>query len=208
MAFGSIIKSFASPSTVGQGLTFDGKYLWHTDQNTDLVYILDPRNGRIVKSFTAPDAQPSGMTFDGVSIWFSGRTAAVIFQMDPTNGRILKTIATTGIDCTGMTYDGKYLLLSDNTTDTIIVVDPVKSVISRSLPAIGGTFPRGLAWTGNRILHTNSNTNLIYLLDREGRVLKTAPTPATNTSGMAYDGNASFWVANFTNNLIYQLSMQ
>lgn len=206
MAFGSIIKSFAAPGAEGRGLAFDGTHLWYTDAGTDLLYMLDARTGRVIKTLTVPDTLPLGVTWDGAYLWVAGGTGTVIFQMD-TRGRVLKTIVTPTVSATGMAWDGNNLWISDNTSDTILIVDPDSNRTIRSLPPLGGTAPRGLTFTGNRMIFTDSGTGLIYFLDMEGRILKTTAVPATNVGGLAYDGNAGLWAASFSTDLIYQVAL-
>jgi hypothetical protein len=45
---GDVEKSFPSPASCPTGLTFDGKYLWNCDRKTDMIYKIDPENGRFL----------------------------------------------------------------------------------------------------------------------------------------------------------------
>ena len=47
---GDVEKSFNSPGFCPTGLTFDGKYLYNCDRKTDMIYRIDPKNGKVVDS--------------------------------------------------------------------------------------------------------------------------------------------------------------
>lgn len=78
---GEVIKSFAAPSAAPRGLTFDGKYLWHCDNGTDLIYQLD-LDGKGIKSFAAPSSNPPGLTFDGKHLWHCDHNTGLIYQLN------------------------------------------------------------------------------------------------------------------------------
>ena len=77
---GEVIKSFVSPSTAPGGLAFDGKYLWHCDAATDLIYQLD-LDGKIIKSFASPSTAPRGLAFDGKYLWHCDFDSDKIYQI-------------------------------------------------------------------------------------------------------------------------------
>ena len=77
---GEIIKSFASPGPAPIGLAFDGKYLWHCDYNTDLIYQLD-LDGVIIKSFASPGTDPLSLALDGKYLWHCDLGTDLIYQL-------------------------------------------------------------------------------------------------------------------------------
>ena len=77
---GKVIKSFASPGVIGEGLAFDGKYLWHCDRGTDLIYQID-LNGKVIKSFPSPAGDPTGLAFDGKYLWHCDQASNLIYQI-------------------------------------------------------------------------------------------------------------------------------
>ena len=77
---GEVIKSLATPGGSPGGLAFDGKYLWHCDFTTDLIYQLD-LNGKVIKSFSTPGGNPSGLVFDGKYLWHCDLGTDLIYQI-------------------------------------------------------------------------------------------------------------------------------
>lgn len=77
---GEVIKSFATPGTGPVSLAFDGKYLWHCDYDTDLIYQLD-LNGVVIKSFATPGIYPTGLAFDGKYLWHCDSGTDLIYQL-------------------------------------------------------------------------------------------------------------------------------
>ena len=76
-----VIKSFTAPGITPYGLAFDGKYLWHTDDSTDLIYQLDFK-GNVIKSIASPGPGPRGVSFDGKYLWYIDWDENKIYQLD------------------------------------------------------------------------------------------------------------------------------
>jgi len=79
---GAVIKWFASPSTMPQGLTWDGKTLWHCDLGSDTIYQLNPITGAVIRLFASPDTDPRGLTWDGKTLWVATGNLNRIYQLE------------------------------------------------------------------------------------------------------------------------------
>ena len=66
---GDVIISFDTPDQFPTGLTYDGKYLWLADRKTDMLYQINPKNGKQITSLPAPGFSPTGVTCDGTHLW-------------------------------------------------------------------------------------------------------------------------------------------
>lgn len=65
------------------GLTFDGTYLWSSDNNIDVIFKIDINTYSIVETIDAPGGEfPNGLAFDGQYLWVSNNDADSIYQLD------------------------------------------------------------------------------------------------------------------------------
>ena len=55
------IRSYYAPGSYTTGLTFDGRNIWLADRKTDLIYCIDPSDGKVVRSIKAPAYWPTGL---------------------------------------------------------------------------------------------------------------------------------------------------
>lgn len=75
---GNVISSFPAPDIGGEGLAWDGTYLWSSDTNTDMIYKIDPSTGSVLASFPTPGFDPAGLAFDGQYLWSADSGGAFI----------------------------------------------------------------------------------------------------------------------------------
>ena len=59
--FGQVLKTFKTPATHPTGMTFDGNYIWLTDNMTYKIYRINPDNGEVVKTIKSPGFDPVGL---------------------------------------------------------------------------------------------------------------------------------------------------
>jgi len=65
------------------GLTFDGTYLWSSDNHNDQIYKIDLNTYTVLDTIDAPGgAYPNGLTFDGQYLWASNNQSDSIYQID------------------------------------------------------------------------------------------------------------------------------
>ena len=78
---GTVIRSFATPSTNPFGLAWDGRTLWHCDFAADLIYQIDPATGTVIRSFASPGPSPRGLVWDGRTLWHVDDVARLLYQL-------------------------------------------------------------------------------------------------------------------------------
>ena len=114
---GTVISSFASPSTYPRGLAFDGTYLWNADSNTDIIYKLNT-SGTVIFSFLSPSTGPAGLTWDGTYLLNADENKDRIYKLN-TSGTVIFSFLSPSIGPTGLTWDGTYLWNADEDADRI-----------------------------------------------------------------------------------------
>jgi streptogramin lyase len=79
---GSIVDIFYAPSEIGQaqlaGLTYDGRFLWLSTSNYDLLKI-DPSTGQVISSLLTTISRPDGLAWDGSYLWVASFDRARLY---------------------------------------------------------------------------------------------------------------------------------
>ncbi len=80
----SIIQKFPSMGHFSKGLTFDGQYLWASDNtNNPVIYKIDTLTGNVIDTLVAPGGNyPNGLTWDGNYLWVSNNSSDSLYQID------------------------------------------------------------------------------------------------------------------------------
>ncbi|MFH2143001.1 MAG: T9SS type A sorting domain-containing protein [Bacteroidota bacterium] len=68
------------------GMTFDGQYMWTSDNSSGLIHQVDLNTFEIIKTIEAPGgAYPNGLAWDGNYLWVANNDADSIYQLDVGN---------------------------------------------------------------------------------------------------------------------------
>jgi hypothetical protein len=86
-----IERTIPAPGRHPCGLAWDGAHLWHSDVDTDLIYQLDPTDGKMTGSIPCPDVR-TDLSYDGANLWQIAGRAKRIVVIDPRQARILRDI--------------------------------------------------------------------------------------------------------------------
>ena len=209
---GEVIHTIPTPGPSGQGLTWDGNYLWNSDKDTDIIYKLSPVNGTVLNSFPAPGDFVEGLAWDGTYLWAAengGSTANPdkIYQLDPSNGSVIHLYTPANLDWPhGITWDGQYLWVNNFQTKLLDKVDPFTGQVLASIPAPGNGSV-GLTWDGQYLWSDDFNTDLLYQIDpSDGTIIRTVPSPHTNPRDLAWDGQY-LWIVSWQADTIYQVDV-
>jgi hypothetical protein len=147
------IDGFVDPT----GITFDGTWIWATEQHVAgsnaPLYRIDPATLSIEEtiSLNISDCCVQGLAWDGQYIWISG-DGYTIYRFDPQTGGLVQTcVRPSNPQALGLAADGATVYATGwygNTADCdLMVLDP--SDCSFCAPAkLSSVTAYGLAWTG------------------------------------------------------------
>ncbi len=98
------------------GIAYDGKHLWQSDAQSDILFKTDMENGKALHSIPCSNTC-SDLSSDGEHLWQIVKTPRWIRCLNPQNGSILSELKIEPADChpSGICVDGNYfwLALSD-----------------------------------------------------------------------------------------------
>jgi glutamine cyclotransferase len=212
-----IIHTIPAPGVKCQDVTWDGTYIWATDNVTKEYYQLDPEDGTVIKSIPFPTQVPysEGITFDGEYLWTCGweesnGNGSHLFKMDPETGDILASLAYPGEYSGnwphGITFDGNHLWANNFATHTLDKINPSNAELIDTLSA-PGEFSIGIAWDGEYLWTNDFNQSRIFKQDPyTGEVLGSAYLPIVNMRGLAWDGNY-LWTVSWEAQTIYKIDV-
>lgn len=203
---GDIAKTVNSPEKFPTGLTYDGKYLWVADRKSDLLYQVDPSNGKVIKTLPAPGFSPTGLAWDGAHLWCIDDKERYLYRMNPQTGeagRIIEAYTTNPKD---ICWDGKLLWVADDKLDLILSMDPEDGMMISNFPSPSAN-PDGLAFDGKYLWISDRVDDMIHRVDPQtGQVVMALHSPNQYARGLAWDG-ASLWNVDYQSDKIYQIKM-
>ena len=203
---GDTQSAFACPGHFPTGLTFDGKYLWNADRQTDSLYQIDPKSGKVIKTLNAPGYQIADLAYDGHMLWVLDIEEGLIYRLDPKSGINEKTISAPCERPRGMTYDGEYLWLSDIAGDELLQISTEDGTTIKSFKAPAGNI-EGLAFDGSYLWAADRSADKIYLVEPEfGDVIFFFEAPGKFARGLAF-GNKLLWNCDYQSDSIYSLKI-
>ena len=96
------------------GLVWDGKRLWASDCNSNLIYNFSHISGSVYESFETPGDLSIGLSWDNNILYSIDNETKEIYKIDPKTGKIMSfhSLGTVS-EITGITYDGRNLWLND-----------------------------------------------------------------------------------------------
>ena len=185
-----------SSSSVVNGVIFDGKYIWAAIQNPDGGVVEKLSASGALISTTAVGSAPLEMAFDGKSnIWVTDYTSSAISVVSE-GGNLITTIQLPGADPEGIVFDGEYMWVANNGNNS----DTVSKFDAANMQLVGtysvGHAPDGVAFDGNNIWVTNSESNNVWVLNRNGQQIAAYGTGVFPLS-LISDGH-NMWIGNGT----------
>jgi len=212
MTFGDIIKSFAAPVAGPVGITWDGKYLWISEDDGS-VDVID-RKGTVIKSLTSPiPSSPRDIVQVGNRFFQAEGTtdSAAIWVVDQ-EFNLIREIAvpgTTARNLQGIGYDGKFIYATEagGAGQQDIHQFSQDGIHIRDITPPGAGAGTGVEVIGERIFFQEVTNDLIRVLDMDGNQIKSVAAVGPSSRGLAFDGKY-LWTVDFTDNLVYQLSLQ
>lgn len=201
---GDTIKSLATPACCPQGLTFDGKYLWNIDRMSDMIYKIDPDDGRILDSLPAPGYVSRGLTWDGRRLWCVDAEEELIYAVNPVTEIVERTLYCPVSRPGGLAWDSQYLWIVDDADNKLHQISSEDGTTIMSIPAPTKS-PVGLTFDGTYLWVSDRYSDKIFMVTPEkGEVIITFKAPGPHSWGLAWDGS-HLWNADYQTDRIYQL---
>jgi len=80
---GELLDYYIPPGPQPSGLTFDGSYLWSSDNYFDKIFKIDPDTYELIDEIDAPGGDfPNGLAFDGQYLWLANNDRDSLYQID------------------------------------------------------------------------------------------------------------------------------
>ena len=172
-----ILDIIKSPGPNPTGLTWDGKFLYHCDAFTSMLYVMDA-NGNIVETYKLPLTHPWGLTHDGKYFWISDDFTHEVHQIKvDKNSQTVKIIRTFNFprtDIHGLTWDSRHLIAVERLRGKLLYIDIKSGKIKKtySIPTFEGG---GVDYNGHLCLVSDSTGGLVktfvYLINLDGQIL-------------------------------------
>lgn len=79
---GTLINEYEAKGDFPGGLTYDGTYLWSTDNYLDEIHKIDVSTFSIIETYDSPSNIPLGLAFDGQYLWIADNGSYRLYQID------------------------------------------------------------------------------------------------------------------------------
>ena len=204
---GEVVGQFAAPGRCPTGLTFDGKSLWLADRRSDLLYRMDPRDGRVLDSLTAPGFQIEGLTSEGGFLWVLDAETKKAFKLDPRTGIAERAILVRLSSPQGLAFDGEHLWVADFKRDRLYQISVEDGTTISEIPSPSED-PYGLTYDGKYLWVSERSDDMLYMVcPTSGNVIVAVPSPSKFPRGLAFDGEF-LWNVDYQTDTVYQLKRQ
>ncbi len=204
---GDVVQQFGTPGRCPTGLTFDGESLWLADRRSDLLYRIDPKNGRVTESFPAPGYQVEGLTMQGRFVWALDAERKEAFKLDPKTRIAAKTISVPCESPQGLAWDGTHLWVADLEKDRLFQISTEDGTTIREIPSPSKD-PHGLTYDGKYLWVSDRSDDMIHMVrPQDGDVIVAFPSPAKFPRGLAFDGEF-LWNVDYQTDTLYQIKRQ
>jgi sugar lactone lactonase YvrE len=205
-AAGDIQREFPTPGRCPTGLAFDGKSLWLGDRMLDLIYQIDPADGRVIQSIAAPCHHVNGLVAEGDCLWAlgAGENEKSLCKLNPKTGITERTLPVPCARPQGLAFDGKCLWVGDTKKKRLYQLAVDDGSVQRILTAPGDEVS-GLAFDGKYLWVAERTKDMIYMVcPTTGRVILMFDSPFKYPRGLACDGDW-LWNVDYQSHKIYRL---
>lgn len=191
-----VISTVPGPAGYMCGLTWDGTRLWHSDQDAEMIYAVDPREGAVVRQFPCRQVR-ADLAFDGTRLLQVGGRPKQLVLVDPTTGEVVGTKpvppASGRLTGTELGPEGIWLVLRGPTV--VQLRDYASMDVTQEHPALGES-PSGLTYAAGVVVYGDFDDGVLRAMDaRTGAHLGQVAVPGRPT-GITWDGER-LWYCDF-----------
>ena len=185
----TIKQSFPAPGQGTEGITWDGAYLWLTD-NSGKIFKVDT-SGKVQGDYASPEVTPQGITWDGSSFWVFTTNYFFIYQFRIVGEEAsILTSFRSPADVVGgglsqdMAWDGSNLWYSNQFN--IYKLDALGRIVN-TIPTPENV--TGLDWDGSSLWLAHNDfpdNSSLSIVDTEGNTLITLRSPILKITSLAW----------------------
>lgn len=214
--------SFAAPTGNTNGLTFDGRHLWHTNDLEPVIYQINPFGGTVMGTLESRLPDQGDLEFGGKFLWINSENDHYIHKVDPATGKTLDTIYVYGlppgtrirngmsdVQLEGLTFDGRHLWV-DGGSNRIVRIDPVsRRQYLYEMPFEMG-YLDGMTWAFDNLWVVTNNATIYEIDPCSMGILDKFEAPTTGghgPEGFAFDGE-NLWFADNGIDMIYKIILK
>ncbi|HEX6869801.1 MAG TPA: hypothetical protein VF163_01775 [Micromonosporaceae bacterium] len=178
------------------GLTWDGTQLWHSDQDAETIYAVDPRTGAISRQFPCPHVR-ADLAFDGTYLLQVGDRPKQLVLIEPTTGEVVGSRpvppASGRLTGTELGPEGIWMVLRGPTVVQLREYPTME--VTREFPAAGES-PSGLTYAAGVVVYGDFDDGVLRAIDpASGEHLGQLAVPGRPT-GVTWDGRL-LWYCDF-----------
>ncbi|KAA8883768.1 PQQ-binding-like beta-propeller repeat protein [Nocardia colli] len=191
-----IARTLPAPTAYLCGLTWDGSRLWHSDQDAQTIFAIDPSDGTVTRSWACARVR-ADLAYDGTRLLQVGGHPKRLVLIDPATGESVgeKTVLPRNGRLTGIEFGPEGLWMCLRAPTVVQLRNYATMEIERQYPA-GGESPSGLTYADGLVLHGDYSDSTVRALNaRTGAQVGAVRVPGRPT-GMTWDGS-HLWYCDF-----------
>ncbi len=189
---GAVVRRFPAPTDSPTGLLWKDNFLWVADETRQIIFRVDPLDGRTDKGLEVEPSPLAGLGMDGRTLVAVNPQSALLFRIDPLDGRTSDARPLPGTSPWGIAIDGDIGWISDLGSGQIISVSWPNLDVIAAIPAPGPK-PAGLALANGVIYVADAALQRIFMLDRYNlKQIGHFPSPGSEPLGLVL-GDGLLW---------------
>lgn len=226
---GSFLDSIPNPATVvtflqGGDLVYDGIYLWYADEQSSVLFKINPVTKSVVQQFNLPEhysSDPNGFSiaWDGDHLWHCTYDPPMLYKLSPGNLTILDSVQMDKSVLTIEWVKGTLYGLGDLFYKINANTGMAEDSINWCVP-----FPLGITWDGSafwnvsgpseifgfptgglkKIFKMNADVNLTIDRNSNKHDISLFPNPASESTIIKGDRITQVEIYDVTGSLIYR----
>lgn len=202
----TITRTLPGPAAYMCGLTWDGRYLWHSDQDAGKIYAIDPADGTVTREFDCARVR-ADLAYDGTRLCQVGGRPKRIVLIDPDTGEMTgeKQVPPASGRLTGieMGPEGMWMCLRE---PTVVQLRDYATMTVQREHQVAGHSPSGLTRAGDVVVYGDFEESKFRAVRPEtGELVGSVIVPGHPT-GMTWDGER-LWYCDFAARSFRALSL-
>jgi outer membrane protein assembly factor BamB len=191
----------AAPANYPCGLTWDGTYLWHSDQDAASIYAIDRTTGAVIRTFRCSLVR-ADLTFDGSMLCQVGGRPKRLVLVDPETGEVTgrREISPPSGRVTGVEIGPEGLWACLRAPTVVQLRDYPAMQVTREF-AVPGDGPSGLTYADGLVVYGEYEAGMLHAIDSTDGSYVGSTRVDGRPTGIAWDGTR-LWYCDFPGRVI------